>query len=51
MVAAPPVDPGYAMPNVDMGNLNQSPNQTVTGWLPANVLRALHVLSSSGRSY
>ena len=34
-------DPGYAMPNVDIGNLNQSPGQVVTGWLPANATQGM----------
>jgi hypothetical protein len=48
MVAQPPVDPGYAMPNADVGNLNQSPGQDVTGTLPAayqqQLLQALQTL-------
>jgi hypothetical protein len=35
MVVQPPVDPGYAMPNAHVGNLNQTPGQAVGGWLPA----------------
>jgi hypothetical protein len=35
MVAQPYANPGYAMPSVDQGNLNQSPNQQVLGYLPA----------------
>jgi len=35
MVAQPYADPGYAMPNADVGNLNQAPGQDVTGTLPA----------------
>jgi hypothetical protein len=50
MVAQPPVDPGYAMPNVDLGNLNQMPGQDVSGWLPTSdqqqlLLRALQTLT------
>jgi hypothetical protein len=37
MIAQPPTDPGYAMPNADVGNLNQMPGVEVSGWLPANV--------------
>jgi hypothetical protein len=39
MVAQPYANPGYAMPNADVGNLNQSPNQVVPGYLPAAWLR------------
>ena len=35
MVVQPYADPGYAMPNVDVGNLNQMPGQEVSGWLPS----------------
>jgi hypothetical protein len=35
MVVQPYADPGYAMPNADVGNLNQSPNQEVLGYLQA----------------
>ena len=51
MVASPYADPGYAMPNVDLGNLNQAPGQEVSGWLPASaqmnplLLRYLYLLS------
>ena len=41
MVVQPTNDPGYAMPNVDIGNLNQSPGQVVTGWLPANATQGM----------
>jgi hypothetical protein len=37
MVVQPSNDPGYAMPNADMGNLNQMPGVEVSGWLPANM--------------
>ena len=56
MVAQPPIDPGYAMPNVDLGNLNQMPGQDVSGWLPSSLTddekqqllrRALQTLSST----
>jgi len=46
MVAQPYVDPGYAMTNVDQGNLNQMPDQEVDGWLPASLLRALQALQA-----
>lgn len=36
MVAQPYADPGYAMPNADIANLNQAPGQEVSGWLPAS---------------
>lgn len=42
MVAQPYADPGYSMPNVDYGNLNQSPGQSVGGWLPVNALQAVN---------
>jgi len=35
MVAPPVADPGYAMPNADMSNLNQSLGYPVQGTLPA----------------
>jgi hypothetical protein len=37
MVAQPGADPGYAMPNVAPGNLNQAPGQAVGGTLPAGL--------------
>jgi hypothetical protein len=37
MVVQPPVDPGYAMPNVDSGNVVQTPGIEVEGWLPAGL--------------
>jgi hypothetical protein len=36
MVAQPTVDPGYGLHNTPLGNLNQSPGQTIGGYLPAN---------------
>ena len=36
MVAQPPVDPGYGLHNVPVGNLNQTPG-IASGWLPAGV--------------
>lgn len=35
MVAQPYADPGYAMPNAFVGNLNQAPGQTIGGTLRA----------------
>jgi len=38
MVVQPPVDPGYAMPNISEGNLVQPeliPGMVIEGWLPA----------------
>ena len=37
MVVQPPVDPGYAMPNIDSGNVIQTPGIEVEGWLPAGL--------------
>jgi hypothetical protein len=37
MVVKPYADPGYAMPNPNLGNLNQAPGQEVGGTLPANL--------------
>ena len=39
MVVQPYADPGYGMPNASEGNLNQSPGQTVGGYLPASARR------------
>ena len=36
MTVQPYADPGNAMPNADMGNLNQSPGLVVPGTLPAS---------------
>ena len=43
MVAQPLADPGYAMPNPPIENLNSMEGVEVSGWLPA-VTRALQVL-------
>lgn len=37
MVAQPYVDPGFGLHNTPVGNLNQSPGQTVSGYLPASL--------------
>ena len=36
MAVQPYADPGYGMPNAYVGNLNQSPGQTVGGYLPTS---------------
>ena len=41
MAAQPPVDPGYAMPNVAPENLPQMPGQEVGGWLPVNATQGM----------
>ena len=42
MVVQPTNDPGYAMPNVDIGNPELSrPGEVVTGWLPANATQGM----------
>jgi hypothetical protein len=43
-MVAPYAGPGDAMPNADVGNLNQSPNQDVLGYLQA----ALRYLQQQG---
>jgi len=35
MIVQPPIDPGYAMPNANIGNLNQMPGVEVSGALRA----------------
>jgi hypothetical protein len=37
MVASPYANGGDAMPNADLGNLNQMPGQVVSGWLQAGL--------------
>ena len=50
MVATPSVDPGYAMPNAFVGNLNQAPGQVVGGTLPASLLDYINLLRSQDNS-
>ena len=40
MIAYPPNYPGYTIPNVSQGNLNQAPGQIVGGYLPAAATQA-----------
>jgi hypothetical protein len=47
MVVLPYTDPGYGMPNADIGNLNQSPGLAVGGALRANVLQSVDPNSSN----
>jgi hypothetical protein len=48
MIVQPTVDPGYAMPNAPMENLNSMPGAEVQGALPVNVTRALQALIARG---
>jgi hypothetical protein len=50
MVAQPYADPGYAMPNAFVGNLNQAPGQEVGGALPASLLDYINLLRNQGNS-
>jgi len=50
MVAQPPVDPGYAMPNPNVNDLYQEPQWEPRSWVPVDdkqqqLLRALQVLT------